>query len=105
MAQRPVVVDDAARQRRAAWLRAALDGLPALTGASPGAGSDWIALHARRVQALDRLLERLRAMPDRPVAEMTNGAGRVRMMGITAVSTMGVEGALCNWLARAEVAR
>lgn len=86
---------------RAAWLRAKLDGLPPLTAAHPGAGSDWIERRTHHAKALDAVVVELVAMPDKP-AIRTDGAGaRVRMMGITCTATMGVEGALRNWLIRA----
>jgi len=87
---------------RGAWLRSQLDHLPPLAAASALAGSDWIAARTRRMQALDRLVEQLTAMPDRPTVRPDGGGARVRMMGITCTSTMGIEGALKNWLTRAQ---
>lgn len=96
------LADIAILDARVRWLRDQLDGLPALTGTPNGAGSEWIARRTRRAQALDALVARLAAMPDRPVVTDGSGAAvRVRMLGITSTSTMGVMGALRNWLVRA----
>lgn len=84
---------------RGAWLRARLDGL---TEAHPGATSDWIALRTRRVSALDAVVIEMTATPDPPVIRADGAGARVRMFGITSTSTMGLEGALRNWLARVQ---
>lgn len=87
---------------RSAWLRARLDGLSGLTAAHPGAGSDWIERRTRHVQALDTLSDELAAMPDKPTIKADGAGARVRMLGISSTSTMGVGGALRNWLVRAQ---
>jgi hypothetical protein len=87
---------------RCTWLRARLEALPSLTSATREAGSDWIAVRTRRAQALDAVCDLMRAMPDRPRIEDKGHVGRVTMLGIAATSTMGIDGALFNWLVRAE---
>lgn len=89
---------------RCAWLRGQMEALPSLTTATREAGSDWIAVRTRRTQALDALCDLLRAMPDAPKISDRGHAGRVVMLGLTATSTMGIDGALWNWLGRADAA-
>lgn len=89
---------------RCTWLRARLEALPSLTTATKDAGSDWIAVRTRRAQALDALCDLMRAMPDRPRIADCGHVGRVTMLGLAATSTMGIDGALWNWLGRAEAA-
>lgn len=87
---------------RCAWLRAQMEALPSLTSATKDAGSDWIAVRTRRAQALDALADLLRGMPDRPRIGESGYVGRVQMLGIASTSTTGIDGALWNWLGRAE---
>lgn len=90
---------------RAKWLREQLDSIPRVDNANPCSGSDWIAARTRRVQALDAMLAQLRALPDLPTVCDSGMVATVRMLGITSTSTMGIEGALRNWLTRAECGR
>lgn len=92
-------------QKRAAWLRARLDALPGLDEPHPGVRSDWIARRTRRMQALDALIAEIIAYPDRPTIKADGAGARVRMLGISCTSTMGVEGAFRNWLTRAALVR
>lgn len=86
---------------RAAWLRAQLNGLPSLSNPIHTSGSDWTAMRTRRMQALDRLVDALAVMPGNPTVKVDGAGARVRMFGISCTSTMGIEGALRNWLTRA----
>lgn len=85
---------------RAGWLREQLDNLPSINVAS----ADWIQARTQHALALRELSKTLAAMPDLPfIGDSCGATTRVRMLGITTTSTMGLEGALRNWLARAEV--
>lgn len=99
------ITDPAAIAARCAWLRGQIESLPKLTDATGASGSDWIAMRTRRAQAIDALVARLRDLPDRTnVSYYGCGTAQVRMLGIRSTSTMGVDGALRNWLTRAEAA-
>lgn len=87
-----------ARAVRARWLRAKIAALPTIGEYGP----DHSARHTIFRAAVRALGDELRALPDRPrLRDEWNGAS-IAMLGIRSSSTVGLSGALSNWLARVE---